>query len=368
MHSRASLTTFGRGAIGAVSLGLVVLLSALPAPAETGIYALDNASILVKAPAQTPLVTITRVGRRLLAAGLHGVIIFSDDDGQTWRQSVVPVDLTLTGIYFETPLRGWAAGHYGVVLSTVDGGVTWTKVINGLDVISGLNSTAKLAAAAAATSAATLLDQRVASAFAGAGPNKPFLAIGSCGAGILAVGQQDMAFLSLDDGKRWQEWTSHISDPNFQNIYTILRLGNETLLIGEGGLLLKGDQDCSNFTPVSGPYTATLFGGLQVGVNSLLVFGLDGGLFKSDDGGASWKTLTMPADAVIDAGVALNSGRVLLGTLGGGLYLSDSAINNFQPLAFTEPFQIAAMAVASDGNIVAVGDGGVNIIPALSIK
>jgi photosystem II stability/assembly factor-like uncharacterized protein len=251
---------------------------------------------------------------------------------------------------------------------TVDGGVTWTKMTDGLDVISDLNNTAKLSAATNATSPAAQLDQRIANAFANAGPNKPFLAIGSCGAGILAAGQQDMALFSVDHGKSWQEWTSHISDPNFQNIYSILRFGDDTLLIGEGGLLLKGDKDCANFVPVSGPYTATLFNGLQVGPNSLLVFGLDGGLFKSIDGGASWNSLTMPSDAVIDAGAVLDSGRVLLGTLGGGLYLSDTSISNFTPLSFTAPFQIAAMIVASDGNIVAVGNGGVNIILARSIK
>ncbi len=85
------------------------------AAADTGIYALDTAAIPVKNPAGNVLIAVARAGARLVAVGEHGVIVYSDDNGQRWRQAQVPVDLTLTSIAFADANHGWAAGHYGVI-------------------------------------------------------------------------------------------------------------------------------------------------------------------------------------------------------------------------------------------------------------
>ena len=93
------------------------------APA-TGIRALDEGAITVKAPDKVVLIAVARAGNRLVAAGEHGVICYSDDNGITWVQGKVPVDVTLTTVAFVSPTDGWAAGHYGVILHTTDAGAT----------------------------------------------------------------------------------------------------------------------------------------------------------------------------------------------------------------------------------------------------
>ncbi len=338
------------------------------ATAETGSYALDRAAIALKDPTATPLVAVTRVGQRLFAVGLHGVILRSTDSGATWQQVPDPVDVTLTAIYFKSAQEGWAVGHFGVILYTANGGLTWSRVVDGLDVIKLLNASAKLAQSTAAGTPDAQLKLRVATAYQNAGPSKPFLAVGACGNGILAAGQQDLAMFSADDGKTWQEWTSVISNPTFRNIYAITLLGNSPILVGEDGLVLQGDASCRNFKPLPGPYTATLFGAIDKEPDDLLLYGIDGAAYLSRDNASSWSSVPLGTGSVIDAGVLLSSGNMLVGSLDGSLYLSDGSLQNFHQASAYVPFQIAGMEVAPDGNLVVVGNGGVRIIPSASIR
>ena len=338
------------------------------AAAETGTYALDHAAIALKNPTATPLVAVTRVGQRLFAVGLHGVILLSTDSGATWRQVPDPVDVTLTAIYFKSTQEGWAVGHFGVILYTTNGGLTWSRVVDGLDVIKSLNASAKLALSTAAGTPDTQLKLRVATAYQNAGPSKPFLAVGACGNGILAVGQQDLAMFSADNGKTWQEWTSVISNPTFRNIYAITVLGNAPMLVGEDGLVLQGDPSCRNFKPLPGPYTGTLFGAINKQPGKLLLYGIDGAAYLSLDNASTWNAVPLGTGSVIDAGVLLSSGNMLMGSLDGNLYLSDGSLQNFHQTSAYVPFQIAGMEVAPDGNLVVVGNGGIRIIPSASIR
>ena len=336
--------------------------------AQTGIHALDNAAILVKSPTAAPLVAVTRVGQRLVAAGLHGLIVFSTDNGATWHQASVPVDVTLTALYFKSEREGWAVGHFGVILYTDDGGVSWTRVVDGLDVIKALNATAALAQSTAPATPDTQLKLRVATAYQNAGPSKPFLAVGACGSGILAAGQQDLAMFSDDGGKTWKEWTSAIDNPTFDNIYAITLEGDLPVLVGEDGLVLKGDADCKNFKPMPGPFTATLFDAVNNGSGDLLLFGIGGGVYLSTNSGGTWKAISLGTDSVIDSGVLQDSGDMLLGSLDGNLYMSDTTLQSFHQTSLSLPFEIAGMAVAPDGNLVVVGNGGIRIIPSASIR
>jgi photosystem II stability/assembly factor-like uncharacterized protein len=347
-------------------LGLLLLMAVrAPVHAEPEYYALTHDAITIKSPTTTPLVAITRVDQRLFAVGLHGVIIASDDSGVSWKQMPVPVDLTLTAIYFKSKSEGWVVGHYGVVLHTTDGGLTWTKSLDGLNVVEALNATAAQAVGNPISDSDTAMKQRVATAFHAAGPSKPFLAIGRCGNGILAAGQQDMAMFN-SNGKQWQEWTSKITNPQFRNIYAIVDEGDETFLIGEGGLILKSEADCLNFKPLPGPFSATLFGGVMASQGNLLVYGLIGDIYKSTDDGETWSTVPPPTDSLFSSGLLLNSGEAVLGALEGGLYVNDQGFHNFLQLPINIPFEIAGMVLAPDGHLVVVGSGGVRIVTLLS--
>ena len=70
-------------------------------------------------------------GKRLVAAGARGHIVYSDDRGATWQQAKVPVSADLTALHFADARQGWAVGHEGVVLHTRDGGATWQVQLDG---------------------------------------------------------------------------------------------------------------------------------------------------------------------------------------------------------------------------------------------
>ncbi len=67
-----------------------------------------------------------RVDNRVYAVGVHGIIIYSDDNGENWIQSEnVPYDNTLTDISCPSRKLCWASGHDATILHTKDGGVNW---------------------------------------------------------------------------------------------------------------------------------------------------------------------------------------------------------------------------------------------------
>ena len=69
---------------------------------------------------------LEKVGDRIYGVGVHGIIIFSDDDGDTWTQAdKVPTQNTLTDISCSTEQLCWATGHDATILHSNDSGKTW---------------------------------------------------------------------------------------------------------------------------------------------------------------------------------------------------------------------------------------------------
>jgi photosystem II stability/assembly factor-like uncharacterized protein len=57
--------------------------------------------------------------------GEFGIVMASDDGGQSWHQQPSAVDTTLFGVHFADTRRGWAVGSDAVIARTEDGGATW---------------------------------------------------------------------------------------------------------------------------------------------------------------------------------------------------------------------------------------------------
>jgi len=101
------------------------LLFCVPVQAQV----IDPASTPLNQPARMSggaasglFTSLALAGDRLVAAGERGRILWSDDDGQSWRQARTPTSVTLTNIRFVSPREGWASGQMGVILHTLDGG------------------------------------------------------------------------------------------------------------------------------------------------------------------------------------------------------------------------------------------------------
>lgn len=331
--------------------------------AATGYQDIDTPAPHVKLPQRIAMVALARAGKRLVAAGVHGVIITSDDGGKIWRQSTVPVDVTLTSIYFQTPAEGWSAGHYGVVLHTVDGGYNWTLALTGLDVIKAMQGVAANMQEMAPDTAATALQTKVATVFQKGGPDQPFLTVNACGHGILVAGAKDMAMFTADDGKTWRDWTPNIINPHFRMIYDSIEQDGKPLLIGEAGLVAFGDPACTKFSALPSTTMPTLFGGLSLGPAQFLVYGLNGAVFTTGDDGVTWRAVNIPSEEVITTGIIFSPGKLLLGTLSGHIYVSENNAATFERMAASVPFQISALENSANGTVIVAGNGGVVVLP-----
>ena len=68
--------------------------------------------------------TITSMDKyedRIYAIGVHGIILYSDDNGEKWTQSeLVPFKNTLTDIECVSKSQCWAIGHDALILHTTD--------------------------------------------------------------------------------------------------------------------------------------------------------------------------------------------------------------------------------------------------------
>lgn len=60
--------------------------------------------------------------------GEFGVVLASDDGGQTFHSQASAAETTLFGVYFLDTQRGWAVGMEATMVQTTDGGQTWTKI------------------------------------------------------------------------------------------------------------------------------------------------------------------------------------------------------------------------------------------------
>ena len=75
---------------------------------------------------KTLINAVDKAGSRIIGVGIHGIIIYSDDLGNTWEQASVPTTKTLTDISCVNEMSCWATGHDAYILKTVDRGENWS--------------------------------------------------------------------------------------------------------------------------------------------------------------------------------------------------------------------------------------------------
>lgn len=341
-------------------------LATLGAPATTA-STLNDAAFPVRFPSKVLLISAAVAGNRLVAVGEHGVIIYSDDNGQTWYQSAVPTSETITCVAFATPRFGWAAGGQGVVLHTSDGGLTWQRQITGAQVLPLMQAAATQFATANPNAPDAQLALRRANIFVNAGPDKPFLAIMPFSPqSALVFGAYRMTILTNDGGKTWVDWSLHVGDPISHNIYDVTTAGSSVFLVGETGVVLRatsGNPPALDFSPVTAPSTGTLLGILSTKDNTLIAFGVAGEVFRSTDAGQSWSRSNISVGTDLTGGVVLRSGQIVVVSEDGGVYDSINDGVSFIRLPLNQDMALFGAVQAKNGNILLVGSGGVRILP-----
>jgi photosystem II stability/assembly factor-like uncharacterized protein len=307
---------------------------------------------------------LARAGKRVVAVGQRGHVLYSDDAGRTWVQAKVPVSSDLVAVTFPTPSHGWAVGHDGVVLHSADAGATWTRQLDGRT--AGQITAAYYAAEAAkgalgpADQAARLVEEG--RRFAAQGAENPFLDVWFQNERTgFVVGAFNLVFRTDDGGKTWEPWFHRSENPKALHLYSIRPAGGELYVAGEQGLLLKLDAPSGQFRALELPYKGTLFG-ITGTAKSAVVFGLRGNAFRSADGGKTWQKIETGLEVGLTGG-ATDAGRMVLVSQAGHILVSADDGATFNPLKLERPMPAAAVIGAEENAIVIAGPRGVRAQP-----
>ncbi|UHQ20039.1 YCF48-related protein [Lysobacter sp. KIS68-7] len=327
--------------------GLATLLVASIAPAHGFVDVLDQPAATSALASQRLLLATAVAGKRLVAAGARGHIIFSDDLGRSWQQAKVPVSADLTALHFVDAKSGWAVGHEGVVLHTRDGGATWTLQLDGrranklvLDRVQHLPAGTDPTVLEALKSEA---DRAMSD-----GPSRPFLDVWFANAREgYVVGAYNLIFHTRDGGESWEPWVDRTENPRFYHLYGIRGGSDGVYVAGELGLMLHLDPATGRFAAVQTPYEGSYFG-LLTKPGLVLAYGMRGTAYRSRDGGAHWEQVDTGITASITGSQVLPDGRLLLCSQAGDVLVSDDDGVHFRRVATKQPMPYTGLAVEGD--------------------
>ncbi|NJD33328.1 MAG: glycosyl hydrolase [Betaproteobacteria bacterium] len=324
----------------------------LDTPARTSVFA-----------AKSLLNGVVNTGKRIVAAGQRGHIVYSDDTGKTWTQAKVPVSSDLVAVAFPTPGKGWAVGHDGVVLHSADGGATWTRQLDGRSagklMVDFYTAQAAKGALGSAETAAALIEE--AKRVAAQGAENAFLDVWFADENNgFIVGAFNLIFRTADGGKSWEPWFHRTENPKRLHLYSLRNVAGTIYLVGEQGLVLKLDAAGTRFTAVETGYKGSFFG-VTGNADGVLVHGLRGNVYRTTDAGRPWRKIeTGIQEGLTGASFCSDRGLILV-SQSGRMLLSDNSGESFRPLQIGQAAPASAVACLDGKNAVIVGARGVRV-------
>lgn len=302
---------------------------------------------------------LASAGKRVVAVGQRGHIVYSDDAGLNWRQAKVPVSSDLVAVSFPTPEQGWAVGHDGVVLHSVDSGLTWTKQLDGRSagqaMVDYYTAQAEKGALGSAEEAAKLADE--AKRIAAQGAENPFLDVWFADAqNGYVVGAFNLIFRTSDGGKTWEPWFHLTDNPNRLHLYAVRGIGGQLYAVGEQGLVLKLDTASGRLSALETPYKGTYFG-VTGSSDVVLIYGLRGHAFRSGDAGKTWTKIETGLQDGITGGASMDK-RLVLVSQAGNLLVSNDAGQHFAPVKLDKAAPASAVVGFGTGAVIVAGPRG----------
>ncbi len=342
------------------ALLMTLLLSSVSMAAQDR---LQTPSTLTANAANGLLLDIAHAGDRLVVVGDQGVILLSDDQGQTWRQVTTPVSVLLTAVYFVDAKLGWAVGHDGVVLHTQDAGETWQLQLDGhqLNQIQVDQYQALVDGAGDPIDNEILLEDRElmlddATVAAEEGPTQPFLDVmffdDQHG---LIVGAYGLVVKTEDAGKTWHMLSQRVPNPDRFHLNALAYQEGALFIAAEAGGLFRSADLGETWEALESPYEGSFFSLLQY-KQQLLALGLRGHLFASEDQGASWSGVNVPTGASFAAGAVSDEAVLLIGS--GGVVLFGQSPNDLKVIDESDRRAWSSVVRVQSGWIL-VGEKGI---------
>lgn len=320
----------------AKALSLISVCSFLALTAPLPVQAADASNVLsIESPKAVTslLLDVAHAGKRLVAVGDRGHILFSEDSGKNWVQARVPTRQLLTALYFVDDQHGWAVGHDAQILATDDGGANWELQYEDLE------------------REAPLLDVWFHDASHG-----------------FAVGAYGALLETNDGGKSWSDASDRLDNEDGYHLNGITAVKDSGLfIVGEAGTMFRSADWGQTWEKVQSPYEGTLFGaqGTASG-NTLVVFGLRGNLYRSGDFGSSWQNVQLSSDSGrfefgLAGGSLLKNGDLVIVGHGGSVLTSKDSGRTFSVINRRDRASLASVTADAAGNLILVGQGGVRI-------
>lgn len=325
---------------------------------------LDTPSIMVRDPTHVLLTTLSRSGAQLMAGGEHGVILVSSDDGQSWRQAVVPINATITRIVQLDERHAWAVGHFGTALRSDDGGAHWRMMLDGI-------TAARIGRQSAEALPQTDPDRtrrlHLATRFVAEGPDKPLLLIRARDDDHLQVfGGYNLALETNDGGTTWSDIGGTIRNPLTLNLYGWVPRADGILLVGEQGLLVGGEPGHQT-QKLPSPYDGSFMGATRLPDGRTLVFGLVGHAFLSAPGSDAWTPVGNAAQTTLAAATVEPDGAVDVADVQGNLLRLDTSHDQapvLNPTGRHAPWPVIDMISTQSHGLLLAGAGGLLHMPS----
>ena len=308
---------------------------------------------------------LARAGKRVVAVGQRGHVLYTDDGGKSWKQADVPVSSDLAAVSFGSDTHGWAVGHDGVVLHSADAGQTWTRQLDGRQVgelmVAHYTRESSASLAADPKRAAAMVDE--AKRFAAQGAENPFLDVWFQDASTgYIVGAFGLIFRTTDGGAHWQPLLDAVDNPKGLHLYAVRGIGSDVYVVGEQGLALKLDRGTARFRALELPYKGTLFG-VVGSPRSIVAHGLRGTLLRSADGGDTWQQVPTGLQVGLTASARDDDGRIVIVSQAGHLLTSRDDGATFAPASVERPIPAAAVIGAAKGALLIAGPRGAHPFP-----
>jgi len=347
-------------------------------------YALDDVldapSMKTNLAAKKLLLDVASAGKRIVAVGERGHIIYSDDQGAKWTQASVPVSVSLTAVYFPTDTQGWAVGHGAIILHSSDAGKTWKKQFDGNEANQEVIDQSEKSIVALEQTLASApeskqedLEMELEEAQFGledaqfdaeVGPSKPLLDILFLNEKEgFAVGAYGFFFKTEDGGESWFNVSDRIDNQDGFHLNAIAQVtGGSLFIAGEAGVIFRSNDSGETWVTLESPYDGSFFGASGTGnVNEVLVFGLRGNLFKSIDLGANWARIDSGNEATLIAAKGDDDGIIAVVGNSGIVLISGNAGESFQAIIRENRKAVNSVHLLENGNLLLVGEHGVDI-------
>lgn len=312
------------------------LLGALSTPAlATGDTSSAQPVFAIESPkaAKGLMIDVVHAGKRLVAVGDRGHILYSDDQGNTWTQAKVPTRQLLTAVYFVDDKHGWAVGHDAQILASTDGGATWAQQYQDLK------------------REAPLLDVWFKDAEHG-----------------LAVGAYGALIETTDGGKTWDDVSDRLDNEDQFHLNAIAAIkGAGLFIVGEQGSMFRSSDDGQTWEKLQGPYEGSLFGVIGTAQpQTLLAYGLRGNLYRSTDFGSTWEPVELnAARGALEFGLSgatlLDDGAIVVVGNGGSVVISHDDGQTFSVFNRPDRISLSSVTAAGNGNLILAGQGGVRV-------